>query len=381
VLQRLWSSNPWEKIEESDHPKNWDDRIPVVVLPESPEKVEAQLGQWLCDNLHSKRNTVRFLLPREGSENLFGDRDLIVLARAVQLAEQWKGQNPEYGRLQNKYQKELRDILRTRFDRFALISNWNFQEPKSCRFYIEGHKTEGSKIPDTIDQQISENLFIPEDFAEIVLAAAQNNVAVGKVLKELQEPLPNGADCIPWLGETEVKERVIRLCAQGKIAINLRGMEYLQQSDGESEDAAWRRMRSRLGTGKHLDETYILTPQAVAATGGVVPSNGQPVAAQPVPPILPGDISPSIPPATPFSGSRATSTIFGSNSDYCSLKAPATSALNLLGKTETWGISPGTQIRAMSLKVDCLTGAQLKDLLKKLPDGMTYELDLEKESQ
>ncbi len=33
----------------------------------------------------------------------------------------------------------------------------------------------------------------------------------------------------------------------------------------------------------------------------------------------------------------------------------------------------------MRLEVDNLTGAQLQDLLKKLPDGMTYKLDVEKE--
>jgi hypothetical protein len=33
----------------------------------------------------------------------------------------------------------------------------------------------------------------------------------------------------------------------------------------------------------------------------------------------------------------------------------------------------------VSIKVSSATGAQLKELLKKLPDGMTFQLDLEKE--
>ena len=41
-----------------------------------------------------------------------------------------------------------------------------------------------------------------------------------------------------------MKERVIRLCAQGKIAIDMRGMEYLQKEAGEDEDTAWKRLRS-----------------------------------------------------------------------------------------------------------------------------------------
>jgi hypothetical protein len=63
------------------------------------------------------------------------------------------------------------------------------------------------------------------------------------------------------------------------------------------------------------------------------------------------------------------------------LTAPATSALNLLGKIESWGITTGTQVQDVQLKVANLTGAQLNELLKKLPDGITYELTLNKEEK
>jgi hypothetical protein len=61
------------------------------------------------------------------------------------------------------------------------------------------------------------------------------------------------------------------------------------------------------------------------------------------------------------------------------LNAPSTSSLTLLGKLEGWGINSGSQVYGCKLSVDKLTGAQLQDLLKKLPDGITYSLDLEKE--
>lgn len=387
VLPQYWKADPWSKIDESEGPAHWDDRIPLLVVPEPPSKIDATLGQWLRDNLQNLRNTVRFLLPQDGSTNVFADRDLVVLARCVFLAEQWKAQNPEYGRLQTKYQRELRDILKARFDRFAIISNWNFQEPKNCRFYIESHKAEGTKIPDAIDKQVIENLFIPEDFRDFVLAAAPNNESVGKLLKELKEPRPGGKDCIPWLGETLVKERIIRLCARGLIAINLRGMEYLQAEDGETEEAEWKRMRGKLGTGKHLDETHVLLPQNVPATGGVTtPGGGQP-------PIFPGGdgtgattgggtttVSPTGGDggATPTGGTQPGG-IFGGGGSYVPLNIPATSALNLLGKIESHGITPGSQLKALNLRVDKLTGSQLQDIIKKLPDGMTYELGVEKE--
>lgn len=391
VLPQYWRTDPWQGVDESDHPGHWDDRMPILILPEAPSKIEPQLGRWLRDNLQSSRNVPRFLIPQDGSTNVFADRDLIVLARCVLLADQWKGQNPEYARLQKKYQGELRDILKSRFDRFAIISNWNFQQPENCRFYIESHRAQGTNIPEAIEKHINENLFIPEDFRDFVLAAAPNSEAVGKLIKELKEPRPGGKDCIPWLGETLVKERIIRLCAKGQIAINLRGMEYLQTNEGESEETAWKRMRGKLGTGKHLDETHVLLPQNVPATGGVstgggsAGGNGQPGATGGTP-AGPhsgggaGEPSPSDPTGTdPTDGGSSPSGIFGGSGARVPVNIPATSALNLLGRIESQGIKPGTQLHDLQLKVGKLTGAQLQELIKKLPDGMTYELGLEKE--
>jgi hypothetical protein len=61
------------------------------------------------------------------------------------------------------------------------------------------------------------------------------------------------------------------------------------------------------------------------------------------------------------------------------LHAPPTSSLNLQARVEGWGIKPGTWVQEISLKVEKATGAQLNELLRRLPDGLTYELDLKKE--
>ena len=386
VLSQAWKTNPWADMEESNLPAQWGNRLPILVVPEAPTKIDSALGEWLRENLQTNRNVVRFLIPIDGSSNLFLDRDLLVLARCVYLAERWKGQSPEYGKLQTKYQKELREILKARFDRFAIIANWNFQEPKNCRFFIESHKAEGTKIPVAIDKSIRENLFIPEDFEEFIMDAAPNNEPIGKLLKELKEPRPNSKDCIPWLGETMIKERIIHLCARGNIAINLRGMEYLQANDGESDDDAYKRMRGKLSTGKHLDETFILLPQNVPATGGV--STGDEGTGGITTTAGPGEGGP--PGGVAEGGETGSGTgagdgqpggggIFGGNTNYVPCSAPATSSLNLLGKVENWGIGTGTQLHSLNLKVDQLTGAQLQELIRKLPDGMTYAMDLEKE--
>ena len=110
-----------------------------------------------------------------------------------------------------------------------------------------------------------------------MLEAAADNSAVGKLLRELQEPRPAGQDCIPWLGETSMKERILRLCARSKIAINLRGLEYLQAQPGEDEDAAWKRLRPKLSyTGRQLDEVFLMEPSAVPTTGGSTPGTAAP---------------------------------------------------------------------------------------------------------
>lgn len=391
VLGASWTADPWAGVEESDLPAQWDDRIPLLVVPEPPDKVEAQLGTWLKERLQARRNAVRFLLPRDGSENLFHDRDLLVLARAVLLAEKWRTQNPEFKKLHTKYERELRDILKRRFDRFAILATWNFQSPSQCTLHVESHKAEGAQIPEIVDGLVSKNLFVSEDFDALVLLAAQQNESIGKLLRELQEPRPGGEDCIPWLGETLMKEKLLRICARGEVAINLRGMEYLQVRAGENEETAWRRMRGKLGTGKHLDETYVLLPQAVPHAEGVMPpqppvvttSNGGAGGQLPLgprPPVTGGGAGAGEDPiATPPGGS-----IFGGSPSATVRQlstAGATSALNLLGKVESWGITTGTQVQDVQLKVANLTGAQLNDLLKKLPDGITYELTLNKEEK
>jgi hypothetical protein len=192
-----------------------------------------------------------------------------------------------------------------------------------------------------------------------------------------------------------MKERILRICARGKVAINLRGMEYLQTHPGEDEDTAWKRLRPKLSyTGRQLDEVLLMEPSAVPTTGGStsttsIPTTstnsgglfgtgtGTPPASTP-----PGAGTPSggyttTPPAGGglFGGSGTG----GSSKPRIALNNPPTSALNLMGKLEAWGIGPATPVREVSIKVTAATGAQLKELLKKLPDGMTFELNLEKE--
>ena len=119
VLKKQWRTAPWADIEEKDHPQHWDNRIPVIVMPKASLD-NKELGEWLKTHVAKARNTVRFLLPRVGTGDIFYDKSLLVLARAVYLASDWKNSEREYAQLHLKYQKELREQLQSRFDRFAV---------------------------------------------------------------------------------------------------------------------------------------------------------------------------------------------------------------------------------------------------------------------
>jgi hypothetical protein len=389
ALPKSWQTDPWSALDEAEQPERWDDRLPILVLPEEPEKIDQTLGRWVKDHLQKRRNTVRFLIPRSGSTNAFLDRDLLILARAEMKAQEWSGQNPEYKKLHKEFEGTLRDNLKKRFDRFAVLHRYDHQNPHQCLFSVESLKKQGAQIPEAIEEALTNDLFVPEDFEDLVLEAAADNAAVGKLLRELQEPRPAGQDCIPWLGETAMKERILRLCARGKIAINLRGLEYLQTHAGEDEDAAWKRLRPKLSyTGRQLDEVLLMEPSAVPTTGGATPPAPPPAGGAGV-----GGGGGSTPPPTPTPGGDMTGGggtpppggIFGGGTTTAGAKSriplsnPPTSPLNLIGKLEGWGIGPATQVAEVSIKVSAATGAQLKELLKKLPDGMTFELSLEKE--
>ena len=61
------------------------------------------------------------------------------------------------------------------------------------------------------------------------------------------------------------------------------------------------------------------------------------------------------------------------------LKSSRNSPLNLTGALENWGAqSAGAKLRNISLHLDDMTGKQLNELLKKLPEG-SYVLELDKD--
>lgn len=374
VLGPKWEHDPWSGPGEKSGPDSWNDRIPLVILPQAPDDIGRQLGHWLKTHLQSGRNTVRFLFPSLATGKLYSDRELMVKARAALRAGEWKADNSAYKELHKKYTGEVQSLLKERLQHLAILSTWNFQAPDESQFRVEKLNAQGNKILGAVEDTVRQDLFEPEAFEELVLKLAGQHHSVSKLLSELKEPRPGGEPCIPWLGEVHIKEKLGRLCAAGKISLNLRGTETLQRAPGESSDDAWARMRGRLGSGRHLDDTLIMPPQAEGASRTVTSGGNGPgptVVPNPDPTAsLTGDL-PNL-----FGGEGHARVATRKRHE-----APVTSSLNLLGRLESWGVGPATAVREITLRVDAATGAQIQELLKKLPDGMRYGLELQVEGE
>jgi hypothetical protein len=62
--------------------------------------------------------------------------------------------------------------------------------------------------------------------------------------------------------------------------------------------------------------------------------------------------------------------------------ADPTSGLNLLSRIESWGLTQNTpSVLNVTLKVAQTSGKNLDRLIRALPDGMKYELELDKEEE
>lgn len=372
VLDRNWRAQPWANLVDSVKPESWGDRIPLLVLPERPKDLPANLGPWLKDHLGAGRNKPRLLFPRQEMSHLHNDKELLLKARAALKAGEWGKGQALYKGLDKKYSAELQSALKDRFDRFAILGTWNYQQPEQSTFRLEKISEQGGKIPDAIERSVREDLFEPEVFEELVLQIAQQNQTVAKLLADLREPRPNQQACIPWLGEAVIKDRLLRMCSNGKVSLNLREMETLQRKPGEDSPEAWNRMKGRLGTGKDLETTRIQLPQSQAASQVLLPAlGGADLAHQPSSP----GYTPQAPPASPFTPAATVAPPLKVES------APSTAPLNLLGRLESWGVGAANRVRKVQLEIEweSTNGAQLSELLRKLPDGVRCSLQLERE--
>ncbi len=387
VLDPNWIKAPWANITQPEQPGSWTEKgKPVlIVLPVSPKELSATLGPWLVEHVPQNRNMIRFLLPRADRPDLYFDPDLLITARCVLLAREWKQNDPQFDKLQKKYEGALSSDLKNRFDRYALLADWNFQTPTSCRFHVESHGVGGPAISDGIEKHLRENHFAPEDFEQTVQEAASRNEPMRQLLALLREPPLPGQPPIPYLGDVPTFENVLRIVAKGKIALNAAGRWYYREPD-ESVEAGDLRLKQKLGqfTGQAMfavqlgDMTQVggggvsvtpplpppdppsiptfFNPPVSGGLGGSIPNS------QPVAPVLPDPVALALGGTPPVPVIRRS--------------MGAKSGMNLLGDVEKWALPDNQKVAQASLTFNGLSIKELRDLCTKLPPKLQAELQL-----
>ncbi|MDA0524213.1 hypothetical protein [Methanococcoides alaskense] len=389
VLGTKWKDDPWsEVINEADMPAKWNQPV-LLVIPEkigdSNADINACLGTWLVKHVQIRHNTVRFLLLKSGTEGLYNDKELIHLTRCSYLCsrEAWGG-DTTYRALHHGFDNPLRSSLKNRFNRFAILHKWDFQNPKNCVFHIEKIYKEGEEIPGDVESKILSNLFEPEDFKTFVVQQAKDSNFVGSLVDDLTNPpVPNTGEAIPFLGETKIYERILDIVAQGDIILNVAGTWIGRRPEDQSDSDALRYVNQKaFRTGQEMRQVELGLPGAIGGTT-IAPKEqtGGNTSIDP-----PGSQAVEV---TPFGGGDDAV-----NNGSVNIKKiptlPATTVaitrtkqsdeeatgINLMGNFEKWGIASTHTIDSAKIELIGMTAQQIKQILQRIPSTFKAKLEI-----
>ena len=295
---------------------------------------------------------------------------------------------PQYKELHRKFNTELRrDCLAGRFDRYALLAQWDYQNPVACRFHKELHGATGADIPGAVEKHIRDNHFAPEDFEAFVVDAAKRGDNMKSVLSFLRDPSPGG-NLIPYLGDPTIYEQVLRVAAHDKIALNRDGTWYGPEP-GQSFDDALRALKQRaVPTGWDWSSIRLGLPSERGG-GGVTATpppgllfGGEATGVAPAPTTKPTGVTPTpttttaAPPTTgpQPGGAGPTATTTAQPTIRRSL-GPKT-GINLLGDLEKWALPDRAGVTQATLTFHGISVKELRDLCTKLPPKLQGELQI-----
>jgi len=402
ILGPNWKNDPWSDVDETDRPAKWD-RPVLLVVPDQieggPAGINATLGAWLAKHVQKRRNTIRFLLPSVDTQSLFSDEELIYSARCSFLCsrEGW-GSDTTYRALHQDFDRPLRASLKSRFNRFAVLRKWDFQQPQYCKFDIESprikrHESEalaqGEEIPSGIEQTILKVLFDPTEFKQFVLKRAKDSDFVGSMMDDLTEPPPpNAGEVIPFLGETKIYEFVLDIAASGDLVLNVNGTWIGRRSEDATDEDALRYIRGKaFRTGQEMRQIQLGLPGAVGGGTVTVPNpppggTTQPGTGGTIPPAG-GSTGTPYPPTTSGGGGIIGETGTGGIIPHTPIPAiktnkseePAT-GINLSGCFETWGVPTSQAIETARIEFSGLTAQQIKQILQRIPSTFKATLEI-----
>jgi hypothetical protein len=386
ILGPNWKSDPWSDVEdEMDKPLKWDRPILLVV----PDQIEGDkaglnlcLGAWLAKHVQKRRNTIRFLLLASGTQGIYSDEELIYSARCSFLCspEGW-GSDMVYKSLRSDFDRPLRNALKSRFNRVAILRKWDFQQSQNCVFDIEKIVEQGEEIPSAVEAKIHSDLFDLNDFKKFVLKRANDSDVVGSLMDDLTEPPPpNAGDAIPFLNETKIYETILDIAADGDIVLNVGGTWIGRRVEDTSSEDALRYIRSKaFRTGQEMRQIQLGLPGAVGGGTVTVSNTSTPVAV-----VIPGatnDNNPSVLPTV--SDTAKTNGAAGGGSipplillDTQRKSIESATGINLSGCFETWGISSSQLIETARIEFTGLTAQQIKQILQRIPSTFKASLEI-----
>jgi len=387
VLGPDWQTAPWNSVSDLLQPARWEKPV-LLVLP-APIAFDAQrhalaLASWLIAHVPARRNTLRFLIPKAGTVPLFDDPELVFQARCGHLQRAWSNE-PRYNNLRTEFDRPLTTSLKTRFDRFAILRRWDFQNPGQCVFDTEPVAELATALPKTIEDKIKADMYDSTEFESFVVQFAQQPRVVGELFRELAEPptVP-GTDAIPFLGDTQTYENLLRLAARGRLAVNVNNTWFTRNHDDEDDEAAYRRIKNRAyRSGPEQRAAQIGLPGV--AGGGAVAGT----ATQPTQTTTPGTQTPA--PVT--SGQTPTSTQPGTTptAGQTSLPLPPvtqthrttaeSNTISLIGQLEQWGITQDTLLTSAKVEFSNLTAQQLRRILQQIPSAHRANLEVSYQQQ
>jgi hypothetical protein len=288
--------------------------------------------------------------------------------------------DPQYEKLHRKYETALKTELKNRFDRYALLATWDYQTPKNCTFHEEQHGAAGAEIPAAVEKHVTQNYFAPEDFEAFIVQAARRNETMRQILALLREPPLPGQIAIPYLGDVNTYEQVLRIVAKDKVALNVGG-SWFRKEPGESLDEALRRLHQRAWcTGQAMFLAQLGEISQVGSAGiAVAPpvSTATPPSPQEPGPqpnqVTGGDVL--TPPACPQpvqSGAEPNPPA----QNVIRRTLGAKTGVNLLGDLEKWALPDAQKVTQASLTFSGVTVKELRDLCVKLPPKLQAELQL-----
>ena len=396
VLDENWQDDPWNNAEEADKPSKWD-RPVLIVIPDQLQtgtNLNTTLGSWLAKHVPNRRNTVRFLLLGVDEKNLYSDIELIYISRCSFLCspEGW-GRDSTYRSLLRDFDRPMRQILKVRFNRVAVLRKWDFQSPQNCAFDIEKISAQGGNISSAVEAKILSDLFDQTDFKTFVLQRAKDSDFVGTLMDDLMEPPPpNAGDALPFLGETKTFEFIIDIAAEGDIVLNVGGNWIGRRSEDTNDDDARRYIRSKaFRTGQEMRQIQLGLPGSVGGSAVSVPNKpaGQPTpvttgGTMPSPTDYPtgstgdgvGSVGEGDPtgvsdvPGLPGLPNRPMIINQNKKSDE-----PA-SGINLSGCFEKWGVSSDKTLNSAKIEFQGLTAQQIKQILQRIPSTFKASLEI-----